>query len=156
MARMLLNFPLLLFLKMSSRIQTSMFKKPLSSLEVVELIYFQKSMGFRKTTLCVLMKSCVKISLKVSKFQKQICLFSFESEIAHNFVFIFALASKNELNQKMKALYYINQVVFNIIYQTYFTSLGQKLKNNFVRFQFNTVFPSHTKLGMRHFDFLEF
>ena len=46
--------------------------------------------------------------LKVSKFQKQIFLFSFEAKNKLNYFLISALASKNGLDQKMKALYYIN------------------------------------------------
>ena len=64
-------------------------------------------------------------------------LFSFEPKYERNHFFISALTSKNGPNQKN---YYINQGVFNIIdtfiffYLTYFRSLGQKSKNNFVRF----------------------
>ena len=40
------------------------------------------------------------ILLKVSKFQNQIFLFSFESKNEQNYFLIFALASNNGLNQK--------------------------------------------------------
>ena len=47
-------------------------------------------------------------ALKVSKFQKQIFLFSFEPKDERNYFLISALASKNGLNKKMKALYFID------------------------------------------------
>ena len=61
------------------------------------------------------------LQLKVSKFQKQIFLFSFETKKEQHYFLISALASKNGSNQKMKALYYINLGVFNIIDTFVFT-----------------------------------
>ena len=46
--------------------------------------------------------------LQVSKFQKQILLFSFEPKNEQNYFLIFALASKTGHIKKIKALYYIN------------------------------------------------
>ena len=45
-------------------------------------------------------------SLKVSKFQKQIVLFSFEQKNERNYFLNSALASKMSQIKKMKALYY--------------------------------------------------
>ena len=53
--------------------------------------------------------------LKVSKFQKQIFLFSLEPKNEWNYVFNSALASKMSQIKKMKALYQINYGVFNTI-----------------------------------------
>ena len=47
-------------------------------------------------------------ALKVSKFQKQIFLFSFEPKTQRNYLLISALASKKKLDQKKKALYITN------------------------------------------------
>ena len=47
-------------------------------------------------------------SLKVSKFQKQIFLCSFEPKTEQNYFLNSALASKMSQIKKMKALYYIN------------------------------------------------
>ena len=49
-----------------------------------------------------------KTQLKVSKFQKQIFLFSFEQKEEWNYFLNSALASKMSQIKKMKALYYIN------------------------------------------------
>ena len=46
--------------------------------------------------------------LKVSKFQKQIFLFSIEPKNEQNYFLNSALASKMSQIKKMKALYYIN------------------------------------------------
>ena len=46
--------------------------------------------------------------LKVSKFQKQIFLFSFEPKNERNYFLNSALASKRSQIKKVKALYYIN------------------------------------------------
>ena len=56
-----------------------------------------------------------KVGLKVSKFQKQILLFSFEPKNKRNYFLNSALASKMSQIKKTKALYYINLGVFNII-----------------------------------------
>ena len=48
------------------------------------------------------------IVLKVSKFQKQSFLISFEPKKERNYFLKFALASKISQIKKMKALYYIN------------------------------------------------
>ena len=53
--------------------------------------------------------------IKVSKFQKQIFLFSFEPKTKRNYFLNSALVSKMSPIKKMKALYYINQGVFNTI-----------------------------------------
>ena len=78
--------------------------------------------------------------LKVSKFQKQIFLFSFEPKNQRNYFLHSALASKKSRIKKMKALYYIIRGRV-LMYQTplffdltYSRSLGQKSKNNLVRF----------------------
>ena len=55
------------------------------------------------------------VVLKVSKFRKQIFLFSFEPKNERNNFLIPAQASKNGSNQTMKALYYINYGIFNVI-----------------------------------------
>ena len=48
------------------------------------------------------------LSLKVSKFQKQFFLFSFEPKTKQNYFLNSALASKMSQIKKMKALYNIN------------------------------------------------
>ena len=78
-------------------------------------------------------------SLKVSKFQKQIFLFSFEPKNDQNYFLNSALASKMSQIKKMKAHYYINkgyliQWRHQFFYLTHFKTLGQKSKNNFVLF----------------------
>ena len=52
---------------------------------------------------------------KVSKFQKQIFLFSFEPKNERNILLNSTLASKMSQIKKMKALYCINYGVFNTI-----------------------------------------
>ena len=52
---------------------------------------------------------------KVSKFQKQIFLFSFEPKNEQNYFMNSALASKMSQIKKLKALYYTNWGVFNTI-----------------------------------------
>ena len=52
--------------------------------------------------------SVKSVLLKVSKFQKQLFLFSFEPKNKQNYFLISALAPKNGLNPKMKTLYYVN------------------------------------------------
>ena len=47
--------------------------------------------------------------LKVSKFQKQILLFSFEPKNEQNYIVNSAVASKMNQIKKMKALYNINE-----------------------------------------------
>ena len=53
---------------------------------------------------------CDSKLLKVSKFQKQIFLFSFKPKNKQNYFLISTLASKNGSNKQMKALYYINLI----------------------------------------------
>ena len=70
-----------------------------------------------------------KQELKVSKFQKQIFLFSFEPKNKQNYFLNSALASKMSQIKKMKALYYMGvfDTIDNIFfYWTHFRSLGQK------------------------------
>ena len=62
------------------------------------------------------MKSVFLLFLaKVSKFLKQIFLFSFEPKNERNYFLNSALASKMSQIKKMKALYYINYKVSNTI-----------------------------------------
>ena len=76
---------------------------------------------------------------KVSKFRKQILLFSFEPK-NERFFLISALRIFNRSNQKIKGAYYVKYPHINIIKciyffdATHFLRLGQKSKNNFVRF----------------------
>ena len=58
--------------------------------------------------------------LKVSKFQKQIFLFSFEPKNGRNYFLNSALASKMSQIKKMQVLYYINYGVFNTIEALFF------------------------------------
>ena len=53
--------------------------------------------------------------LKVSKFQKQIFLFSFEPKNERNYFLNSTLASKMGQIKKKKALYYIIQGVLNTV-----------------------------------------
>jgi hypothetical protein len=63
----------------------------------------------RRACLCQSLSIVWKVGfLKVSKFQKQILLFSFEPKNEQNYFLIFALASKTDHIKKIKALYYIN------------------------------------------------
>ena len=71
--------------------------------------------------------------MKVSKFRKQIFLFSFEPKSERNYFLISALASKYRSNQKNEGTlsYQLWSLFFDL---TYFRSLGQKSKIDFVRF----------------------
>ena len=51
--------------------------------------------------------------LKVSKFRKQIFLFSFEPKKERNYYLISALDCKMGQIKKMNSLYYVNQGEFN-------------------------------------------
>ena len=78
--------------------------------------------------------------LKVSKFHKQIFLFSFEPKNEQNHFLNSALASKMSQIKKMKALYYINQGVFDTI-ETHFGSFGLKEQLTFCdNFDFKVLF----------------
>ena len=88
------------------------------------LIYsINKQAGWPFFQPCSFIPFCSSIReeiIKVSKFQKQIFLFSFEPKNEQNYFLISALASKNGLNQKNERLFIILirgylYSVFNII-----------------------------------------
>ena len=59
------------------------------------------------STLASLVLAEIDFALKVSKFQKQIFLFSLEPKNELNYFLISALASKNGMNQKHEGFIYL-------------------------------------------------